>query len=60
MHTYATFIVQEQQYGEVPKGRLLRIQSSKSTKENFNFGGWNEQFGILGGNMNSKFSYKLV
>ena len=52
--------MQEQQYGEVLKGRLLRIQSSKSTKENFNFGGWNEQFGILGGNMNSKFSYKLV
>lgn len=59
MHTYAPFIVQEQQWGEVPKGRLLRIQSSKGTKENFNFGGWNKQFGILGGKINSKFSYKL-
>ena len=60
MHTYAPFIKQEQQWGEVPKGRLLRIQSNKSTKGNFKFEGWNEQFGILGGKMNSKFPGKLV
>ena len=46
--------------GEVPKGRLLQIQSSRSTKGNFKFGGLNEQFGILGGKMNSKFPGKLV
>ena len=38
MHTYVPFIEREQQWGEVPKGRLLQIQSNKSTKGNFKFG----------------------